>query len=99
MKPVQFDLKLSKYFDISINFNSRQIALLRATGYNGSGSLITDGHDFFFNVFIPKSDNITALKPFFQLADIEERGRYYFYIVINHGLELLNHVFFLSYNI
>ena len=79
MKPVQFDLKLSKYFDISINFNSRQIALFRATGYNGPGSLIMDGHDFVFNVFIQKSDDITASKPFFQLADIEERKRYYLY--------------------
>ena len=79
MKPVNFDLKLSKYVDISINLNSRQIALFRATGYNGSGSLIMDSHDFVFNVFIPKSDDITALKPFLQLADIEERGPYYFY--------------------
>ena len=68
MKPVNFDLKLSKYFDISINFNSRQIALLRATGYNGSGSLITDGHDFVFNVFIQKSDDITAFWAFFQFT-------------------------------
>lgn len=79
MRPVNFDLKLSKSFDISINLNSRQIALFRAIGYNGSGSLIMDSHDFVFNVFIPKSDDITALKSFFQLADREERGRYYFY--------------------
>ena len=79
MKPVNFDLKLSKYFDISINFNSRQIALFRATGYNSAGCLIRDGHDFLFNLFIPKTDDITALKPFFQLVDIEEKARYYFY--------------------
>ena len=35
------------------------------------------GRDFLFNLFIPKTDDITALKPFFQLVDIEEKARYY----------------------
>jgi hypothetical protein len=77
MKFLQIDTKLSKYFEILLNINSRQSILSRATKFNGFGSLVRDGNNFFFDVFIPKYSNNEPLKQFFPLADVQERQRYY----------------------
>lgn len=77
MKLLQEDAPLSKYFEIFLNINSRQLILSRATNFSGFGTLARDGNNFYFYVFIPKSSVNDPLMPFFPLANVEERELYY----------------------
>ena len=77
MKLSRINTKLNKYLEIALNFRSNQLALSQATGYDGTGALIRDGKDFFFDFFILKSQDIERLKPLFQFADVNERERYF----------------------
>jgi len=77
MKLSRINTKLTRYFDIAINFRSNHLALSRAAGYDGPGFLFRNGKDFFFDFFIVKSNNIDRLKPIFQFADVEEREQYF----------------------
>lgn len=77
MKLSRINTKLNKYFEIVLNFKSNQLALSQATGYDGSGALVRDGKDFFFDFFILKSEDIERLKSLFQFAEVNERDRYF----------------------
>ncbi len=77
MKFLLKDARLSKYFEIFLNINSRQLILSRAINFSGFGTLARDGNNFYFHVFIPKSGINDSLKPFFPLANIDERELYY----------------------
>jgi len=77
MKLSRINTKLNKYFEIVLNFKSNQLALSQATGYDGSGALVRDGNDFFFDFFILKSEDIERLKSLFQFAEVNERERYF----------------------
>jgi hypothetical protein len=77
MNILQIDSRLSKYFEIWINNNSRQLILSRSANFRGFGTLVRHDDDYYFDVLIPKSSNIEQLRPFFTLINIQERPLYY----------------------